>query len=716
MNSSKNKRLVLFVWIVLASYEIAYPSESFVPYGAGLESLGGAVVALPSEESVFTNPAFLAVLDRKSLLLSGAHSFEDRKNFQFLGILPNQKGGLAAGYSRSSVDNIELRDDLNRDLGTAQFFSQKFNLASGLHLNKIIGFGIGLSMNSFGLNGDNYKTNASFDIGLFGYFSHFNAGVSMLSWGENNNAQVRFGVGRVGKASFGTEVVWPVRRDPYGKFSFSYQLSEKFATNVAYHTGPQDIKRLGLVSGAGVGFRINHKQFSFDYAFFPLGDIGVSHKFSVVFRAGKKVNRTWRLDPIQSEQPALYRSNRKYHQLTKSLIKSGALSPEIAKSIDELYLSKGLNRLEQPSPSHKPNVSADAQCPRLAPELYSGELGSLDAAQAEYNQRLSLLKSELNQSNLQQLDPYLYTEIQSEIEESKNLIEKTGNPVSGFKNLGKAENSLLKFRSQRLKDLIARETLPENESAWKQLVEDSISFFSLLSREIKVTEMKDAIMFDLENVRCMGSGRFSAQSGTILSQVARFLKKHRDYPTLIDVSGNQEDSNCAESIQTFFYNERLDTKDVKTRNRAGEPAAKIFILKNRVEPKVMDEPLRTMSQDQLEIARKMTIFFDKGDYAVPSEYQGLLSELGNRIKSKKSLSIVVLGYTDILGSKEYRGQIANCRAQKVVEILVGSGIDPRVITVNSSPDQWVTDNDTPQSRSRNRRVDIMIRYFEPQGE
>src|SRR3989338_211985 len=180
MNISISKKLLMCACLVPCLYGAAYPLESSVPYGAGLESLGGAIVALPCEESVFTNPAFLAVLDRKSLLLSGTQDIEDKKNFQFLGILPNQKGGLAAGYSRSSVDNIELRDELNRDLGTAQFYSQKFNLASGFHLNKIIGFGGGLSLESFGLNGDNYKTNALFDLGLFGYFPQFNAGISML--------------------------------------------------------------------------------------------------------------------------------------------------------------------------------------------------------------------------------------------------------------------------------------------------------------------------------------------------------------------------------------------------------------------------------------------------------------------------------------------------------------------------------------------------------
>ena len=716
MNISISKKLLMCACLVPCLYGAAYPLESSVPYGAGLESLGGAIVALPCEESVFTNPAFLAVLDRKSLLLSGTQDIEDKKNFQFLGILPNQKGGLAAGYSRSSVDNIELRDELNRDLGTAQFYSQKFNLASGFHLNKIIGFGGGLSLESFGLNGDNYKTNALFDLGLFGYFPQFNAGISMLRWGENNNSQVRFGVGRAGKASFAVESVWPVRYDPYGNFSFSYQLHEKFTAQLAYHTGPQDIKRLGFVSGFGFGFRINHKQFSFDYAFLPLGDIGISHKFSIVFRAGKKVKRSWQLNPIHTDQSAQFRTNRRYLNLTKSLIRTGALSPDIAKSIDELYPSLGQPVPEQPLPTQNVRVSADAQCPQATPELYSGELGSLEAAQDEYNQRLSLLNLELNQFHVQKFDPYLYAEIQSEIEESKKQIENTSNPISGFRNLGKAENSLLKAHSQRSQELISRETPPENEAAWKMLVEDSISFFSLLSREIKVTEKKDAVVFELENVSCLGSGRFSGQSGTILSQVSKFLKKYREYPTLIDVSGDQEGSTCAESILTFFYNERLDTKLMKTRNSIGEPSTKIFILKNRVEPRVSNEPLKTDNQNQSEIARKMTIFFDRGEVEVPIEYQGLLTDFGNRIKYKKSLSIVVLGYTDILGRKEYRGQLANCRAQKVVEILVGAGIDHHAITINSSPDQWVTDNETPLSRSRNRRVDIMIRYFDPQGD
>ncbi len=691
--------------------------EGPTPYGAGPDSLGGAVVAMPREDSVFSNPAFLSLLDKKTFLFSGSQSFDDRQNFQGLAILPTKFGGYAAGFSRSSVDGIPLRDSLNRDTGAGQFYNQKISLGTGFRYRKILGIGAGLNLASMGMGGDTYETKSLFDVGLIGYLPNFNVGVSILRWGDKRNSEVRFGLAREGKASVSAEMVWPVRFDPYAAVTVDYQLHERLSGIIAYHSGPQDLKRLGLASGIGFGVRLNYASCSLDYAFSPMGDLGMTHRFALVFRGRKKVERSWRLEPILGDPEK--RKEPKYYKY----LKQNAAVPAVSSDSDiSAYMSK-TPTVQDESPPEQPNilidrskVNTEAVCSPERPELYVGELDSKGAAQAEFDERVSLLKHDAEKINLSQADPYLYADVQTQIAVAVKDSEQSGNPVSGFRSIAKAEAGLAKYRAQMSEITQSRQTAPEKDSAWNDLVQDAVSHFSVLSREVRIEEKKDILMMNLDSLVCMGGGRFSAQTGTLLTQIAKFLKKYRGYPVLIDVSGSKDSSECAKAIETFLYNERVDAKNLKSRFTEGAPSARVLILKNLENNSSQSAQRKSNLDEWKENVRKVTIFFDRGTSEVPPEYASLLSEFGSRIKGEKSLSIVVAGYTDIRGDETYRNRVALCRAQKVVDILVQSGIPANMITVNANGNQWVTDNSSPETRARNRRADITFKYMERSGE
>ena len=84
---------------------------------------------------------------------------------------------------------------------------------------------------------------------------------------------------------------------------------------------------------------------------------------------------------------------------------------------------------------------------------------------------------------------------------------------------------------------------------------------------------------------------------------------------------------------------------------------------------------------------------------------GFLSDLGNT----EGLVFLVAGHTDAAGSEEKNYELGQKRAASVALYLTEQGIDPfRVATVSYGEDKPVTDNETAEGKSLNRRVEISV--------
>jgi outer membrane protein OmpA-like peptidoglycan-associated protein len=75
---------------------------------------------------------------------------------------------------------------------------------------------------------------------------------------------------------------------------------------------------------------------------------------------------------------------------------------------------------------------------------------------------------------------------------------------------------------------------------------------------------------------------------------------------------------------------------------------------------------------------------------------------------------VLAGFTDSKGDPEYNLQLARMRAQSAKNyILEQSRIDPeRVVPLWYGATNFIADNDTPEGRAKNRRVEIAIGMLE----
>jgi outer membrane protein OmpA-like peptidoglycan-associated protein len=122
----------------------------------------------------------------------------------------------------------------------------------------------------------------------------------------------------------------------------------------------------------------------------------------------------------------------------------------------------------------------------------------------------------------------------------------------------------------------------------------------------------------------------------------------------------------------------------------------------------------------LRLERKLVIDFKEGanfafDKAAlgadaKKEIDSFLSDTKGDLASSEGSIFLVAGHTDNVGPQEYNYDLGRRRAEGVARYLITQKqIDPlHVATVSYGKDNPVTDNNTPQGRAKNRRVEILV--------
>jgi outer membrane protein OmpA-like peptidoglycan-associated protein len=104
------------------------------------------------------------------------------------------------------------------------------------------------------------------------------------------------------------------------------------------------------------------------------------------------------------------------------------------------------------------------------------------------------------------------------------------------------------------------------------------------------------------------------------------------------------------------------------------------------------------------------VYFDTGKYTIKSESYPVLDQIVEILKSIPGSIVTIEGHTDNTGSTELNQRLSINRANAVRDYLIKKGIDKNSITAKGfGRDKPVADNATVEGRSKNRRVEFLLK-------
>ena len=115
-------------------------------------------------------------------------------------------------------------------------------------------------------------------------------------------------------------------------------------------------------------------------------------------------------------------------------------------------------------------------------------------------------------------------------------------------------------------------------------------------------------------------------------------------------------------------------------------------------------------QDQVDLAlANRTIEFETGNSTLTATGLQVLDLLAPVLQRLPGRSFEITGHTDALGSRPQNIALSAARADAVKRYLVGKNIAADSITTSGAgPDRPLAGNDTPEGRSRNRRIELRV--------
>jgi OOP family OmpA-OmpF porin len=110
-----------------------------------------------------------------------------------------------------------------------------------------------------------------------------------------------------------------------------------------------------------------------------------------------------------------------------------------------------------------------------------------------------------------------------------------------------------------------------------------------------------------------------------------------------------------------------------------------------------------------QVVRLNNVFFDFDKWDLRPESFVELNRVVKLLQENPAIEIEMSAHTDSFGSDEYNFKLSDNRAKSVMEYIVSKGIDPkRIISKGYGETKPVVDNDTPENRQLNRRVEFTI--------
>lgn len=107
-----------------------------------------------------------------------------------------------------------------------------------------------------------------------------------------------------------------------------------------------------------------------------------------------------------------------------------------------------------------------------------------------------------------------------------------------------------------------------------------------------------------------------------------------------------------------------------------------------------------------------TVLFTTGSAEIAPDFEPLLAVGLRLLQVQPGVTLEVTGHTDSLGSDAANLALSQNRVDAVKEFFVAQGIAPeRIVAVGKGEAEPRADNDTPEGRQANRRVEFLVKGF-----
>ncbi len=110
------------------------------------------------------------------------------------------------------------------------------------------------------------------------------------------------------------------------------------------------------------------------------------------------------------------------------------------------------------------------------------------------------------------------------------------------------------------------------------------------------------------------------------------------------------------------------------------------------------------------VTLRSDVLFAPGKSDLSPEARAKVAEVADALaRVGRGIFISIVGHTDTVGSTRFNMDLSQRRADAVRDALVERGVSPnRVTAAGVGPGQPVSDNQTPEGRAENRRVELIV--------
>ncbi len=116
--------------------------------------------------------------------------------------------------------------------------------------------------------------------------------------------------------------------------------------------------------------------------------------------------------------------------------------------------------------------------------------------------------------------------------------------------------------------------------------------------------------------------------------------------------------------------------------------------------------MRDREKNLLRLVGYDKVTFDFGKAQIKPAFRNFLNEVGRIMRDDGQMYGTIIGHTDSIGSESYNQDLSERRAHAVAEILMQ--YTDKLNVYGRGESEPISDNNTPEGRAKNRRVEIEL--------